>query len=450
MACGIGEASNAAARERGVTKDIASGEGVEEIVEQHLANGDKPAAIGALLTWARTLRDSGKPIDAAAAEERARAIDPLDARHTPVSKRASGLASSKHALTPAKVTAPPAPKAPAAPKVAGSAAPIAPIAKVSAPEPTASVPTSPPPGGSPTAPPAAVTAPPAAITSPPAAMTSPPAAVTSPPAAVTSPPAAATAPPPAAAATPSPPAPAGPEIFDFGTNPPPPLDAAKSKEITRTLRSAVSEAPLGLAGLAASVATPPPPPMPAPPPDTLFEAEPRSDDMFEEDLSDQTSIMGLEERRALQKATRAGDAALLKAAAEKIAADRDAADAASKNLDKKATKEDFERPTVPPPPSLPDGAEVSNAATAAPKKASDPLDAPGGAPVLEVGEEHDAEDLDDALSPRTAKVAAAMTKPAAQGELTPAAPAKIADRNFVFFMIAAIVLLAIIAAVTLR
>ena len=190
---------------------------------------------------------------------------------------------------------------------------------------------------------------------------------------------------------------------------------------------------------------PAPTPAPPPPSDSLFEAEPRSDDMFEEDLSDQTSIMGLEERRALQKATRAGDAALLKAAAEKIAADRDAADAASKNVDKKATKEDFERPTVPPPPSMPDAGEVGDAATASP-----PVADADAAPVLEVGEVSDA-DEDDALSPVLGKSSgASVTKPAAPNAFPLAAAAKIADRNFVLFMIAAIVLLAIVAAVTLR
>ena len=425
-----------------MTKDIASGQSVDEIVEQHLATGDKPAAIGALLAWSQKLRDAGKTIDAAAAEERARAIDPMDARHAPVSRRASGLASSQHAVIAAKVAAPAASVAPKAPVV--PVVPSAPPMVLATPKKKEdevvdeewSDGTSPKPGptvnpaASATAPPAAgPTTPPAAgPTSPPAAgPTAPPAAgPTSPPA---SPAAAATAPPlvsPAPVA--APPTPAGPEIFDFGTNPPPPMNAAASapSEAAKPKESA-----------------PVPTPAPPPPSDSLFEAEPQSsDDMFEEDLSDQTSIMGLEERRALQKATRAGDAALLKAAAEKIAADRDAADAASKNVDKKATKEDFERPTVPPPPDADEGGE----GTTAPPPVAD-ADA---APVLEVGEVSDA-DEEDGLSPVLGKSSGAgVIEPAAPGAFPLAGAAKTADRNFILFMIAAIVLLAIVAAVTLR
>jgi hypothetical protein len=307
-----------AAIEQRVRDDAATPQEVDRLVDARVSSGDRTGAVGALLGWATRLRARGDRIDAAAAEERARAIDPGDPRHPPASLRP-----------------PPERHEPATAEVAqiddgwgGEDEPRtvredvprgeAPWSKVQSPMAMSL-------GSAPTV--SARTATVMGI-----------AAVSQTPLA----------------------------------EEPPAAPAPPRKILDRTLRS--EGAPIEPVPIVS--VSPAPPSEPPPEPEPEIEGE---------DVSDQTSIMGAAERKALQKATRTGDAAILKEAAEKIAADRDAEERALAKASEGhetarklvaasvADSEAFERPTKPPPPG-------EDAATPAVPFNQPPADAPARAP----------------------------------------------------------------------
>ena len=257
--------------EQRVQDDTASPQDIDRLVDARLSSGDRTAAVGALLQWASRLRAKGDRVDAAAAEERARAIDPVDPRHPPASMRPPSSSSRPRAETPATAEAvdegwddDPDPHTVREDVPRG----VAPWSGVAGPSPMAESMAM-----APTVPERTATI--LGI-----------------------------------AAVPSPPAPDETPLL--------PDAPIKRPVLEKTMRSADGIAELIAAIEPARIDTLAPAAPTAPPPPAA------EDEVYAEDEADQTSIMGAAERKALQRATRTGDAGVLKEAAEKIAADRDA------------------------------------------------------------------------------------------------------------------------------
>lgn len=338
--------ADVASVEARATSDGATAEDVDRLVEARLSASDRTGAVSALLAWATKLRARGDRVDAAAAEERARALDPSDPRHAPAS------------IKPPERATPP----PAAPEDVDGG-----WDDDGEPEPRTvreDVPRGDPPWKA-TSPMATSLAMAPTVRGRTGTMLGM-AAVTPPP----------VAPPTDAPVTAPPPAPV--------TAPPPAVEArveAPKKVFEKTLRSAEPLAlPTPVAALPVEslepILTPPPPPP--------------EDDIEAEDAADQTSIMGAAERKALQQATRAGDAVALKQTAERIAAQRDEEEralakksegheTARKILaarDVGSEAEAYERPTAPPvvgtgdavaiPPAAPVPADAAQTTPQAP------------------------------------------------------------------------------------